>query len=128
MSDPAGMPAPTIVLAGRPLRDKCIVKRILKQEIGGLAVPDSDRRSRPVKGRVLAVGSGHLNLDGSLTPLEVKAGDVIHFSLRGCTPVELEDINGTRVTNLYVVPESSIEVAVAQAGGEQVSVADGGAS
>ncbi len=65
----------------RPLRDRLIVRRIAEEEKtkGGIIIPDS-AKEKPQEAEVIAVGSGRINEDGKITPLEVKAGDKILFS------------------------------------------------
>lgn len=65
----------------RPLRDRLIVRRIAEEEKtkGGIIIPDS-AKEKPQEAEVIAVGSGRINEDGKVTPLEVKAGDKVLFS------------------------------------------------
>ena len=60
----------------RPLRDRVVVQRVAeeKKTPGGLYIPDN-ATEKPVDAIVIAVGSGKLCDDGSVKPLEVKAGD-----------------------------------------------------
>jgi chaperonin GroES len=62
----------------RPLHDRILAKRLAEQEKtqGGLYIPDS-AKEKPLEAQVIAVGNGKLLEDGSLRPLEVKAGDKI---------------------------------------------------
>jgi chaperonin GroES len=64
----------------RPLHDRIIVERIeeSEQRIGGIIIPDS-AKEKPQQGKVLAVGKGKIEKDGKVTPLDVKAGDIILF-------------------------------------------------
>ena len=62
----------------RPLHDRILAKRLAEEEKtqGGLYIPDS-AKEKPLEAQVIAVGNGKLLEDGSLRPLEVKAGDKI---------------------------------------------------
>ena len=62
----------------RPLYDRILVKRLEEQQktAGGLHIPDS-AREKPLEARVVAVGSGKVQEDGSLRRLEIKAGDKV---------------------------------------------------
>ena len=62
----------------RPLSDRILVKRVAEQQktAGGLHIPDS-AREKPLEARVVAVGSGKVQEDGSLRRLEIKAGDKV---------------------------------------------------
>ena len=62
----------------RPLHDRILAKRLAEEEKtqGGLYIPDS-AKEKPLEAQVIAVGNGKVLEDGSLRPLEVKAGDKI---------------------------------------------------
>jgi len=64
----------------RPLHDRIIVDRLEEgeQQIGGIIIPDS-AKEKPQRGTVVAVGKGRIGKDGTLVPLDVKAGDQILF-------------------------------------------------
>ncbi|MDX2180831.1 MAG: co-chaperone GroES [Bryobacteraceae bacterium] len=64
----------------RPLYDRIVVKRIEAEEesINGIIIPDS-AKEKPQKGEVVAVGKGKRLDDGTLTALDVKAGDHVLF-------------------------------------------------
>jgi chaperonin GroES len=75
----------------RPLLDRILVKRVQEEEKtrGGLIIPDT-AKEKPVEGEVIAVGNGRLMEDGSLRPLDVKAGDRIVFGKYSGTEVKIE--------------------------------------
>jgi len=60
----------------RPLHDRILLKRLEGQETtaGGIVIPDS-AKEKPLEAQVIAVGTGKIGEDGTVTPLEVKAGD-----------------------------------------------------
>ena len=64
----------------RPLHDRLIVERIedTEQMVGGIIIPDT-AKEKPQQGKVLAVGKGKVKDDGTVTPLDVKAGDMVLF-------------------------------------------------
>ena len=64
----------------RPLYDRVLVKRIEEQEQiqGGIIIPDS-AKEKPQQGEVLAAGQGKRLEDGTIVPLDVKAGDKVLF-------------------------------------------------
>jgi chaperonin GroES len=68
-------------MALRPLGDRIIVRRAKAEEktAGGLLLPDA-AKNKPQKGRVEAVGSGHLLKNGERRPLQVKVGDTVLFT------------------------------------------------
>jgi chaperonin GroES len=64
----------------RPLHDRVIVKR-LDQETktaSGLIIPDA-AAEKPDQGEILAVGTGKVQENGQIRPLEVKVGDRVLF-------------------------------------------------
>ena len=64
----------------RPLHDRLIIDRIedTDQMVGGIIIPDT-AKEKPQQGKVLAVGNGTVRDDGSVTPLDVQAGDTVLF-------------------------------------------------
>jgi len=64
----------------RPLHDRIIVRRIEEgeQKVGGIIIPDT-AKEKPQQGKVIAAGKGKIEKDGKVTPLDVKAGDVVLF-------------------------------------------------
>jgi chaperonin GroES len=76
----------------RPLQDRLIVKRIEeteKKSVGGIIIPDT-AKEKPQEGKVIAVGSGKRNEDGSVQPLDVKRGDHILFGKYAGSEVKLD--------------------------------------
>jgi chaperonin GroES len=64
----------------RPLHDRILVKRIEEEAKtkGGLIIPDT-AKEKPMEGKVIAVGKGRVDDEGTLRPLDVKRGDRILF-------------------------------------------------
>ncbi len=75
----------------RPLQDRVILKRIEEEETvrGGIIIPDSAREKQQ-EGEVVAVGSGKRLEDGTVLPLEVKAGDRVLFGKYSGTEIKLD--------------------------------------
>jgi chaperonin GroES len=76
----------------RPLHDRVLIKRIEEEESvrGGIIIPDS-AKEKPQEGEVIAVGTGKRLEDGTVIPLEVKAGDRVLFGKYSGTEIKLED-------------------------------------
>lgn len=76
----------------KPLYDRLIVKRIEEKEQrkGGIIIPDS-AKEKPMEGKVIAVGSGRIEKDGSRGKLEVKVGDRVLFGKYSGTEIKIED-------------------------------------
>jgi len=64
----------------RPLYDRIVLERIKEQETSykGIIIPDS-AKEKPQEGLVIATGRGKRLEDGSLSELDVKAGDRVLF-------------------------------------------------
>lgn len=75
----------------RPLQDRVIVKRIKEEEKtkGGIIIPET-AKEKPSEGEVIAVGKGKVLENGTVLPLDVKAGDRILFSRYGGSEVKIE--------------------------------------
>ncbi|MCA9521316.1 MAG: co-chaperone GroES [Myxococcales bacterium] len=75
----------------RPLYDRVLVKRIEEEQVskGGIIIPDT-AKEKPLEGKVIAVGNGKVQDDGSLRALDVKAGDRILFSKYAGTEVKID--------------------------------------
>jgi len=76
-----------------PLHDRIVVRRIEEEAktSGGIIIPDT-AKERPLRGEVLAVGSGKLLEDGSLVELDVKKGDRVLFGKYAGTEVEIDGV------------------------------------
>ena len=75
----------------RPLHDRLIVDRIedTEQQVGGIIIPDT-AKEKPQQGTVLAAGNGTVRDDGTITPLDVKAGDTVLFGKYGGQEITLD--------------------------------------
>ena len=75
----------------RPLHDRVLVKRTDAEEktAGGIIIPDT-AKEKPMEGEVMAVGSGTRNESGSITPLDVKAGDRVLFGKWSGTEIRVD--------------------------------------
>ena len=87
----------------RPLHDRIVVKRITAEEktAGGIIIPDT-AKEKPQEGEVVSVGGGARSENGTITPLDVKAGDKILFGKWSGTEVKLDG------EDLLIMKESDI--------------------
>jgi chaperonin GroES len=78
-------------MAIRPLQDRVLIKRVREEEKtkGGIIIPDT-AKEKPVEGKVIAVGNGAVQKDGSVRKLEVKAGDTVLFAKYSGSDIKLE--------------------------------------
>ena len=76
----------------RPLADRIVVKPKDEETKtkGGIVLPDTSDKDKPMQGTVLAVGNGKY-IDGKIVPLQVKKGDCIVFGKYAGTNVKLDD-------------------------------------
>ena len=74
----------------RPLHDRVLVRRIdaATKTAGGIVIPDT-AQEKPQEGEVVSTGTGTRAEDGTLVPLDVKAGDKILFGKWSGSEVKL---------------------------------------
>ena len=87
----------------RPLHDRVLVRRVEAEAktAGGIIIPDT-AQEKPQEGEVVAIGTGTRAENGTITPLDVKAGDRILFGKWSGTEVK---VNGE---DLLIMKESDI--------------------
>ncbi|WP_321393048.1 co-chaperone GroES [Emcibacter sp.] len=90
-------------MAFRPLHDRVLVRRVDAEQktAGGIILPDT-AQEKPSQGEIVAVGSGHKAEDGTVTALDVKAGDTVLFGKWSGTEVKVEG------EDLLIMKESDI--------------------
>jgi chaperonin GroES len=78
----------------RPLADRVVVKPAEREEQtkGGIYLPDTASKERPMEGLVLAVGEGRLDDNGKRVAMRVKAGDKVLFAKYGGTEYKVDDV------------------------------------
>ena len=90
----------------RPLHDRVLIRRVEAEEktAGGILIPDT-AQEKPMEGEVVAVGPGARGEDGTVQPLDVKAGDRVLFGKWSGTEVKLdgEDLIIMKETDLMGV-------------------------
>jgi chaperonin GroES len=87
----------------RPLHDRVLVRRVEQEEktAGGIIIPDT-AQEKPMEGVIVAVGNGQKGDDGSVTALDVKAGDHVLFGKWSGTEVKIDG------EDLIIMKESDI--------------------
>ena len=80
-------------MAFRPLHDRVLVRRTEAEAktAGGIIIPDT-AKEKPQEGEVVAVGTGARADDGTITPLDVKAGDRILFGKYAGTEIKVDGV------------------------------------
>ena len=78
-------------MALRPLHDRVILKRLEEEKIstGGIVIPDS-AAEKPIRGLVVAAGTGKILEDGKVRPMAVKVGDKVLFGKYSGTEVKVD--------------------------------------
>ena len=97
-------------MAFRPLQDRVLIRRIEQDEktAGGIIIPDT-AKEKPMEGEVVAVGPGARGEDGTLHPLDVKAGDRVLFGKWSGTEIKVDG------EDLMIMKESDIMGVIDQA-------------
>ena len=87
----------------KPLYDRVVIKRMEEEKLsaGGIVIPDS-ATEKPIKGEVVAVGTGKVFDNGQLRPTQVKVGDKVLFGKYSGTEVKLDGVE------LLVVKEDDL--------------------
>ena len=87
----------------RPLHDRVVVRRIDAEEktTGGIIIPDT-AKEKPQEGEVVSVGTGTRAEDGTVTPLDVKAGDKILFGKWSGSEIKIDG------EDLLIMKESDV--------------------
>ncbi len=87
----------------RPLHDRVLVRRLESDEktAGGIIIPDTVQE-KPMEGEIVSIGTGHINDNGDVRPLDVKAGDRVLFTKWAGTEVRIDG------EDLLVMKESDI--------------------
>jgi chaperonin GroES len=90
-------------MAFRPLYDRVVVRRVNSEEktAGGIIIPDT-AQEKPSEGEIVSIGNGVRAEDGSVTPLDVKAGDRVLFGKWSGTEVKIDG------EDLLIMKESDI--------------------
>ncbi len=87
----------------RPLHDRVLVRRVEQDEktAGGIILPDNVQE-KPSEGVVIAAGNGTKNENGTIVPLDVKAGDQVLFGKWSGSEVKVDG------EDLIIMKESDI--------------------
>ena len=74
-----------------PLHDRVLVRRVEQDEktAGGIIIPDT-AKEKPSEGLIISAGSGARREDGTVMPLDVKAGDQVLFGKWSGTEVKVD--------------------------------------
>ena len=75
----------------RPLHDRVLIKVLDSEEktSGGIIIPDT-AKEKPQEGEVVAVGPGARDINGKISPMDVKTGDIVLFGKWSGTEVKID--------------------------------------
>lgn len=78
----------------KPLHDRVAIKPLEDEDktVGGILIPDT-AKEKPMRGEVVAVGSGERDQTGKLVPLDVKVGDKVIYGKWGGTEVKIDGVD-----------------------------------
>ncbi len=78
----------------RPLGDRVVLKPADREEKtkGGIFLPDTASKERPMEGTVLAVGEGRRDDAGKLIPMMVSVGDKVLFAKYSGTEFKVDEV------------------------------------
>ena len=77
----------------QPLGDRVVIKPKPKEEKtkGGIYLPDTATKERPMQGTVMAVGPGRHTEEGKLIPMNVQVEQQVLFAKYAGTELEIDD-------------------------------------
>lgn len=75
----------------KPLYDRVAIKRLDEERTsaGGIVIPDT-AAEKPIRGKVVAIGTGKVSTDGKVLPLAVKVGDTVVFGKYSGTEIKID--------------------------------------
>ena len=75
----------------KPLGDRLIVEPVEQEEMtaSGIVIPET-AKEKPMQGKVIAIGPGARNEDGSRMAMDVSVGDTVLYIRYGGTEVKIE--------------------------------------
>jgi chaperonin GroES len=76
----------------QPLSNHVFLEPLEEEKIskGGIVLPDTAEKEKPMQGKVIAVGPGKKNEKGELQAMSVAVGDKVLFKKYGPDEVELD--------------------------------------
>ena len=76
----------------KPLSNHLFLEALEEEKVskGGIVLPDTAEKEKPIKGKVLAVGPGKRNDKCETQPMAVKVGDTVLFKKYGPDEIEID--------------------------------------
>ncbi len=93
----------------RPLHDRVVIRRAEEETTtaGGIVIPDSASKEKPIQGEVIAVGPGKTGDNGQVQAMAVKVGDKVLFGKYAGTEVKIdnEELSVMREDDIMAIVE-----------------------
>ena len=82
-----------IIMNIKPLSNNLFIEPIDEEKTtkSGIVLPETAEKEKPIKGKVIAVGSGKLNEKGERIPMSIKVGDIVLFKKYGPDEIEIDN-------------------------------------
>jgi chaperonin GroES len=76
----------------KPLSSHILIEPLEEEKVskGGIVLPDTVEKEKPVKGKIIATGPGKINENGEVVKMSVKVGDIVLFKKYGPDEFEIE--------------------------------------
>jgi len=76
----------------KPLSNHLFLEPVAEEKMskGGIVLPDTAEKEKPMQGTILAVGPGKKNDKGEVQAMSVKVGDKVLFKKYGPDEIELD--------------------------------------
>ncbi len=76
----------------KPLSNHVVLEPLVEEKTTatGIVLPENAEKERPIRGKVIAVGSGKIRDNGEITPMSVKIGDTVIFKKYGPDEIEID--------------------------------------
>ena len=83
----------------KPLGNNVLLRRIEEDEQvrGGIIIPDS-AKEKPQEAEIIEVGTGKIDPNGNLIPIDVKPGDRVIVPSYGGTNIKIDGVTHTLLT------------------------------
>ncbi|KKR88770.1 MAG: 10 kDa chaperonin [Candidatus Wolfebacteria bacterium GW2011_GWA2_42_10] len=76
----------------KPLSNHLFIEPIEEEKAtkSGIVLPETAEKEKPIRGKVIAVGSGKINEKGERIAMSVKVNDIVLFKKYGPDEIEIE--------------------------------------
>ncbi len=76
----------------KPLSNHVFLEALEEEKVskGGIVLPETAEKEKPMQGKVVAIGPGKRNDKGEVQAMSVKIGDVVLFKKYGPDEVEID--------------------------------------